>query len=72
MEWTYDPSVDALTIIFLPGRRSARAEELRPGMICDFDAAGHPISIELLYASSHVPQKSLENLPLPGTKLGKL
>lgn len=69
MKWTYDPSVDALTITFLPGKRSARAEELRPGMICDYDTAGHPISIELLEASSHLPRKNLESLPLPGMML---
>ncbi len=31
MKWTYDPSVDALMITLLPGKRSKRAEELRPG-----------------------------------------
>ncbi|MBC7791453.1 MAG: DUF2283 domain-containing protein [Anaerolineae bacterium] len=69
MKWTYDPSVDALMITLLPGKRSKRAEELRPGLICDYDDAGHPISIELLEASSHLPLKNLESLPLPGVML---
>lgn len=65
MNWTYDPAVDALTILFLPGRRSARTDELRSGMLCDYDRNGHPVSIEILDASRHFPAKELGNLPLP-------
>jgi uncharacterized protein YuzE len=65
MRWSYDPQVDALTITLIPGRRSARTDELRPGMLCDVDRAGHPISIEILDASSHFSRSSLSHLPLP-------
>lgn len=65
MRWSYDPQVDALTIALIPGRRSARTDELRPGMLCDVDKAGHPISIEILDASRHFSRDSLSHLPLP-------
>lgn len=65
MKWTYDPTVDALTIAFLVGRKSARTEEVEPGMLFDYDKAGHPISLEILDASSHFPAKGLKALPLP-------
>lgn len=65
MRWTYDPAVDALTILFLPGRRSAKTDELRSGMLCDYDRKGHPISIEILDASRHFPAKELSDLSLP-------
>lgn len=65
MQWTYDPSVDALTIIFAPRRRSAKTDELRPGMLVDSDADGHPIAIEFLDASTQFPKAVLETLPLP-------
>lgn len=65
MKWTYDPAVDALTILFLPGRRSARTVELGSGMLCDYDRKGHPVAIEILDASRHFPTKELRNLQLP-------
>lgn len=65
MKWTYDPSVDALTIEFLTNRKSARTEEVEPGMLFDYDKAGHPISLEILDASTHFPVKGLKALPLP-------
>ncbi len=65
MQWTYDAAVDALTIIFLPGRHSARTDELGTGMFCDYDRKGHPVAIEILDASTHFPAKTLRALPLP-------
>ena len=65
MKWSYDPSVDALTIQFLAGRKSAWTEEVKPGMLFDYDKAGHPIALEILDASTHFPAKTLKTLPLP-------
>ncbi len=65
MKWSYDPSVDALTITLISGRRSARTDELRPGILCDLDRGGHPIAIEILDASTHFSNRSLSHLPLP-------
>ncbi len=69
MQWTYDPAVDALTILFLPGRRSARTDELGTGMFCDYDRSGHPVAIEILDASTHFPAKTLRALPIPEAML---
>lgn len=65
MKWSYDPSVDALTIEFLPGRKSARTKEVEPGILVDYDKPGHPISLEIMDASTHFPFKVLNALPLP-------
>lgn len=65
MQWTYDPSVDALTIQFLANRKSARVEEVEPGMLFDYDKGGHPVSLEIMDASTHFPLKELKALPLP-------
>lgn len=69
MNWTYDPQVDALTILLIPGKASARTEEVRPGMLVDVDRAGHPISIDILDASEHFSKHILSNLPLPEAML---
>ena len=65
MKWTYDPSVDALLIEFLPNRRSARTDEAGRGILLDYDKSGHPISLEILDASGHFPGRVLRELPLP-------
>ncbi len=65
MLWTYDPTVDALTIEFGGRRRVARTDEVRPGMLLDCDEQGKPIAIEFLDASEQFPRLLLETLPLP-------
>lgn len=65
MQWTYDPSVDALTIIFDTRKRSSRTDEHRSGILIDYDIEGHPISVEVLDASTHFGKRDLLNLPLP-------
>ena len=65
MKWTYDPSVDALTIILLEGRASALTREVGAGLLWDFDRNGHPVSIEILDASVHFPVRQLNKLSPP-------
>lgn len=65
MKWSYDPSVDALTIEFLPDRKPTRTEEVETGILFDYDRAGHPVSLEIIDASTHFPAKVLKALPLP-------
>ncbi len=65
MKWTYDPSVDALTILFLEGRASALTREVGIGLLWDFDRNGHPVSIEILDASTHFPVRQLNKLAPP-------
>ena len=65
MHWTYDPSVDALSIVFAARKRAARTDELRPGMLVDSDEHGQLIAIEFLDASTQFKKSVLERLPLP-------
>ena len=66
MQWSYDPSVDALTIEFDAKRhRSSQTDEVRPGMLLDTDAKGRPLALEFLDASTQFPRALLEALPLP-------
>ncbi len=46
---SYDPETDAMFLFFGPeGVKSARTEEVAPGVLLDFDAAGNLISLEVL------------------------
>lgn len=53
MKLIYDKETDTLSIILREGR-VAESDEARPGLILDYDKAGHILSIELLDASEHV------------------
>ena len=53
MHTSYDPEADALFLWFAPpphpgGTRPAGTEEVAPGVMLDFDAAGTVIGIEVL------------------------
>lgn len=65
MHMTYDPSVDALTIVLNARNRAQRTDEVRPGVLFDFDARGHLLAIELLDASAQFPKAALDRMPLP-------
>jgi uncharacterized protein YuzE len=46
---SYDPEADALFVRFAAdGVVSVRTEEVAPGVMLDFDAAGNAISLEVL------------------------
>lgn len=46
---SYDPEADALFVWFGPeGAKSAGTEEVAPGVMLDFDAAGNAIGVEVL------------------------
>ena len=53
MKIHYDKETDSLTISFL-NERIDDSEEIRPGVIADFDQAGALVSIEILNASKKV------------------
>lgn len=47
---TYDPDADAMFLWFAPAEaKSAETREVAPGVMLDFDAAGHLIGIEVLH-----------------------
>ncbi len=55
MKVIYDPETDSLTIIFRD-ETIAESDELKEGIIVDYDSNGKVISIELLDASKQVAE----------------
>jgi len=53
MKLIYDRETDTLTLIFREDPVSD-SDELREGLIIDYDRDGHIISVEILDASKHV------------------
>ncbi len=55
MKIPYDPEVDALTIRFADAdAQIVESEEVRPGVVFDFDAQGRIGGVEILDASDHL------------------
>jgi uncharacterized protein YuzE len=55
MKIIYDRDTDILTMIFKEGK-VAESDELRDGIIIDYDNNGHIISMEVMDASEHTHQ----------------
>ena len=53
MKVTYDPEVDALTII-LSDVAVEESDEAKPGVILDYDIEGNIVGLEILNASKRV------------------
>jgi len=53
MKVIYDRETDTLSLILREGP-VAESDELREGLIVDYDRAGHIVSLEVLDASEHV------------------
>ena len=53
MKVTYDPEVDALTII-LSDVAVEESDEAKPGVILDYDVEGNIVGLEILNASKRV------------------
>jgi uncharacterized protein YuzE len=58
MKVAYDKETDAL-YLRLSSARIVESEEVRPGLVLDFDAEGHIVAIELLDAAKQVPPDAL-------------
>jgi uncharacterized protein YuzE len=58
MKWVYDPDADAAHMV-LDDVAIDESEEVSPGVIFDFDAAGRIVGIEVLNASSRLPKAAL-------------
>jgi uncharacterized protein YuzE len=61
MKTTYDHEANALYVKFSEGKID-RTEELRPGLILDFDSRGHIVGIEMLDAKAQLSAAALESL----------
>lgn len=40
----------------------AESEEIKPGVVLDYDAAGHVVGVEILSLSKRVPEEMLRSL----------
>jgi len=53
---TYDRRTDTVSIVFRPGVAVESSEEVRPGVVLDFDHRGCVVSLEILDASRVISQ----------------
>jgi uncharacterized protein YuzE len=61
MKTEYDPEANALYVKFSDDKIE-RTEELRPGIILDFDGRGHIVGIEMLDAKQKLSESALKSL----------
>lgn len=52
MKFNYDPAVDAL-YVRLNDKKIIESEEIKPGIVLDYDEFGNVAGIEVLNASKH-------------------
>jgi uncharacterized protein YuzE len=64
MKLHYYPETDSLYINLSDGS-SVESQEIRPGVVLDFDAQGKLVGIDLDHASDHVGLSTLEIEDLP-------
>ena len=55
MKIVYDQPTDTLTVVLRP-EPVAESDEVRDGVILDYDAAGQIVGLELLHASRYIAQ----------------
>ena len=65
MRVTYDPEVDALSIVLSEALVEER-DEAKPGVILDYDAAGNVVGLEILNASKRVDNPRAIDYALAG------
>lgn len=61
MKTEYDPEANALYVRFSDDRVE-RTEELRPGIMLDFDSKGRIVGIEMLDAKASLSESALQSL----------
>ena len=61
MNTKYDPDANALYVKFSDDKIE-RTEELKPGIILDFDSRGYVVGIEMLDAKQQLSESALKSL----------
>jgi uncharacterized protein YuzE len=61
MKVTFDSEADAIYMLF-SNDKIVESEEVRPGIVFDFDAEGRIVSIELLDAREQLAPKAIADL----------
>jgi uncharacterized protein YuzE len=61
MKTTYDKDANALYVRFSE-RQIVESEEVRPGLIVDFDDQGRIVGLEMLDARTRLPEDALASL----------
>lgn len=67
MRITYDPETDTLAV-HLSESPVADSDEPRPGVILDYDDAGHLVGVELLDASRQMPIPAAVEVEVTGRR----
>ncbi|MFQ5805020.1 MAG: DUF2283 domain-containing protein [Phycisphaerae bacterium] len=63
MKLYYDPDVDAL-YLRLTEAKIVESEEVRPGVVLDFDAQDRVVAVEILNVKKHFPDADVKRLQL--------
>jgi uncharacterized protein YuzE len=63
MKLTYDSKADALYLT-LADTPSAKSDEIRPGVIIDYDDQGRVIGVEVLHVQKQFPDADLTRMQL--------
>jgi uncharacterized protein YuzE len=61
MKHSYDKQLDAFFVRF-SDEKIVESEEIRPGLVLDYDADGHIIGIEILDAREQLTAKALAGM----------
>jgi uncharacterized protein YuzE len=67
MKVIYDKETDTLSIVLQAGK-IAESDEVRPGLIVDYDKAGRIVSLEVLDASEQVNRPHVVEFALAGSE----
>lgn len=63
MKLHYDPATDALRLR-LADAPVVESEEVRPGVVLDFDAQNRVVSIEVLHLSKQLPDADVKKMQM--------
>ena len=68
IRFSHDLEADALRLSFGPDGAYCESEEVAPGVILDFDAAGEVIGIEVLYVAKREGLRQAQEVVNPEAK----